>query len=115
MHAFHCVLNQDRHLIRRFLKWIGVQNMPPTEQLHVAQQSVPGLPVEEGDGNDGLPDHCIYTDDGWSVFFEMKAQSKLSVSQITRHSTTAKRFEGTAGKLDCVGHSFWRGRPVRIS
>lgn len=91
-HAFYCVLNQDRHLIRQFLEWIGVPNIPLTEQLHVTQQSVPGLPIEASDGNDGLPDLCIYTDNGWGVFFEMKAQSKLTASQIKRHSATAKRF-----------------------
>lgn len=78
--------------MRPFLTWIGVTDMPPADELCIVQQSIPGAAIEQSEGDDGLPDLCIYTEDGWGVFFEMKAQSKLTSGQLTRHAKTAKRF-----------------------
>ncbi len=92
-HALCCTLDQDRSLIRPFLAWLGIEDIPPAKQLKLVQQQVPGVIQQEaGDDGAGLPDLCIYTEDGWTVLFEMKVQSKLSVSQLRRHISTAKRY-----------------------
>ena len=92
-HALYCTLDQDRTLLRPFLKWLGIKNVPPTSQLLIVQQHIPGsqLSEEKGQGS-GLPDLCIYTEEGWAVIFEMKIQSKLKVNQLKRHVSTAKRY-----------------------
>lgn len=91
-HALYCALLHDPTLVRPFLAWVGVDDVPPADELRIVQQSIPGLAVEQSEGDDGLPDLCIFTDDGWGVFFEMKAQSKLTAGQLARHAKTAKRF-----------------------
>ena len=73
-----CTLHHERKLILPFLKWLGLRNIPPTAQLKLAQHSVPGQSAESVSGDTGLPDLCVYTDEGWGVFFEMKVQSRLT-------------------------------------
>lgn len=75
-----------------FLKWLGIVDHPPIGKLKVAQQTVPGVSIEASEGDAGLPDLSIYSDDGWGVFFEMKVQSKLTAAQLRRHAATATRF-----------------------
>lgn len=91
-HALFCTLQYDRELILPFLKWLGLRNIPPPDQLKLAQQSVPGQNAESVSGDTGLPDLCVYTDEGWGVFFEMKVQSKLTAGQLQRHAATVKRY-----------------------
>jgi hypothetical protein len=91
-HALFCTLFHERKLILPFLKWLGLRNVPPLAQLQLAQQSVPGQSSETANGDTGLPDLCVYTDDGWGVFFEMKVQSKLTTGQLRRHAATVKRY-----------------------
>ena len=91
-HALFCSLHHDCKLIAPLLKWLGITAHPPAGKMKVAQQSIPGVSLEVSDGDAGLPDLCIYTDDGWGVFFEMKVQSKLTAGQLRRHAVTAKRY-----------------------
>lgn len=92
-HALACVLYEDRHLIRPFLSWLGIKGAPPVKDLRVVEQQVPGL-LESGDEDEarGLPDICIYSDDGWCAAVESKLQSGLKVDQLRRHQRTAQRY-----------------------
>ena len=66
--------------------------VPRTADLHLVEQKVPGADVV-GDGSEskGLPDACIYDDNGWAVLFESKVQAHISMRQIRRHVATAER------------------------
>jgi len=91
-HALACTLAKDRKLIIPFLKKIGVKDFPPEAKINIVEQRIPGAPDrdDEGDG-DGLPDLCLYSDDGWAVVFEMKVQSPLAAVQLQRHAASMKR------------------------
>lgn len=55
------------------------------------EQQVPGIPVSgDEDESDGLPDACIYDENGeWAVLFEAKVQAKVNSRQLRRHPATA--------------------------
>lgn len=92
-HALYCTLANDRSFIRPFLKWLGIPSVPSQGDLKIVQQQVPGVAApDDGESDKGLPDLCIYTDDGWAVLFEMKIQSKLHAGQLRRHRNTAQQF-----------------------
>ena len=92
-HSLYCTLAHEPSLIRPFLEWLGIQDAPPPADLQIVQQQVPGAPQEEPtEDRQGLPDLCIYTDDGWAVVAEMKVQSTVRVGQLRRHEATAKRY-----------------------
>jgi len=111
-HALACTLDADRSLIHPFLKWLGVVNHPPLKSIHIIEQQVPGTFVAgEEDESDGLPDMCLFTDDGWAVLFECKVQAKPSIEQLRRHERTAGRcgYEAPVIVLfavDSVGSKF---------
>jgi hypothetical protein len=96
-HALARTLEHDRALIRPFLQWLGVDDIPPLPRLRVVKQQVPGEIVsgeEDGTAEErrGLPDMCVFDrDEGWAVVFETKVQSGVSADQIRRHLKTAKR------------------------
>lgn len=91
-HALVCTLNGDRSLLRPFLRWAGSTGVPPASQLRITEQQVPGEAVsgDEGEGS-GLPDACVYADDGWSLLVEAKVRAGISLGQLRRHIATAKR------------------------
>ena len=92
-HALVCTLSNERALIRPFLRWLGVKDLPPLRDLDLVEQQVPGIAVPaDEDESRGLPDACVYTKDGWAVLLEAKVQSKVSVSQLRRHRATARRY-----------------------
>lgn len=91
-HALACTLYADCSLLRPFLKWAGMPDPPPTAKLTITQQQIPGELVS-GDENKarGVPDLCIFDDDGWALVIESKVQSKPSIDQLRRHIRTAER------------------------
>ena len=92
-HALASTLHHDRSLLRPFLRWIGLADVPPAKALRITEQQVPGLaaaPEEEAESK-GLPDLCIYTDGGWAALFEAKVQATVSADQLRRHRETARR------------------------
>lgn len=92
-HALYSVLVRDSRLIKPFLNWLGIKNIPPLKEIRVAQQHVPGeREAIEDDEESGLPDLCIYSEQGWMVLFEMKVQSRLTTKQLVRHHRTASRY-----------------------
>jgi len=92
-HALATSLATDRSLIRPFLHWAGIVQVPAERHLQITQQQVPGVPVsgeEVGDGR-GVPDACIFGPDGWTVLIEAKVQAGASGDQLRRHAATARR------------------------
>lgn len=88
-HALASTLAHDRKLIRPFLRWLGVRDIPPLHTLRLDEQCVPGdVVTHEDDESDGLPDMCIHDDLEWVVLFEAKVQAKVSKGQLARHIKT---------------------------
>lgn len=92
-HALYCTLAHDRKLLRPFLQWLGINDVPTLKSLEIVEQNVPGSPDDNANELEqaGLPDLCVYTQEGWAVLFEMKVQSRLTKSQLVRHVKTAQR------------------------
>ena len=92
-HALYCTLVHDRQLIRPFLKWLGIADIPATNELKLVEQRMPGVRIDDEDSEaEGLPDLWIYSDNDWAVVFEMKVQSRFSTPQLERHANSARRF-----------------------
>jgi hypothetical protein len=92
-HALMCTLDNERSLLLLpFLRWLGIKDIPKAGNLHIVEQQVPGSLVS-GDEDEarGLPDACIYSDEGWAVLYESKVLAHLSRDQLNRHVQTAKR------------------------
>lgn len=47
---------------------------------------------DSGEGN-GLPDACIYSDDGWALLVESKVSSPIKLNQLKRHIATAQKHD----------------------
>jgi hypothetical protein len=90
-HALVSTLDRDRRLLRPFLRWAGAQGVPHTRDLYITEQQVPGNPVSGRDEERGLPDGCVYSDDGWALIMEAKVQAGSVVDQLRRHIGTARR------------------------
>lgn len=93
-HALAVCLNEDRDLLRAFLRWIDCR--PPQgalSRLVVVEQRLPGDPPEiELDGEQrGLPDIVIHDADSWCVLIESKVQAPLEQGQLLRHESTLGR------------------------
>src|SRR2546422_9864387 len=91
-HALACTLDADRALLRPFLQWAGARDTPPVSQLRITEQQVPGELVsgDEDEGR-GLPDACVFDNEGWALLVEAKVQAGISQDQLRRHSATAQR------------------------
>lgn len=93
-HALVTTLQHERTLLRPFLRWLGVRDVPPVRSLDVCEQHVPGAPVRDAEDSEaqGLPDACVFNDEGWAVLFESKVQARVAAGQIRRHRKTAIRY-----------------------
>ena len=97
-HALFTTLDRERSYLRPFLRYLGVPDIPALKSLQITEQQVPGIQevdAEELDAKElekrGLPDGCVFTDEGWAVLFESKVQAHVSVKQLRRHRKTAIR------------------------
>ncbi|MEM1210362.1 MAG: hypothetical protein AAGI54_13955 [Planctomycetota bacterium] len=91
-HALACTLASDDLLCRKFISWTARKAPPRRQTLKIVQQQVPGKATSGNELNSrGLPDACIYTDDGWCLLIEVKAQARPSSNQLRRHLSTARR------------------------
>ncbi len=89
-HALASTLANDRKLLRPFLKWLEIESIPPLKTLKVAEQMLPGdAEISLRPGQIGLPDACIYDEEGWAVLFECKVQSAVELRQLLNHRRTA--------------------------
>lgn len=92
-HALACTLSNRRGLIRPFLKWLRIRDVPPLRELRLVEQQLPEV-TDWGDGAraESLPDACITTADGWAVLFEAKVQAGVNIGQLERHIATLRRY-----------------------
>lgn len=106
-HALVWTLNADRALLRPFLEWTGVHEIPGERRLRITEQQIPGEVIsgDEEEGR-GLPDACVFDDDGWALLVEAKVQADVSPDQLRRHVATARRhgFERPFVLLISVDH-----------
>lgn len=88
-HALVNCLNEDKKLLRHFIKWAIGEQPPPN--IVVLEQSLPGEYEysEEESEKKGLPDAWIHNNDSWSLLIESKISASLSTNQLQRHYHTA--------------------------
>lgn len=119
-HALAVALNEDRPLLRFFLKFAGVGGLRRRAQLGVIEQSLPGEVVETSDeeARNGLPDIVIYDKEGWCLAIESKLEAGLTQDQLKRHERTLQR-RGMAEihvlsiTAKIAGHSTAAGRTTK--
>jgi hypothetical protein len=92
-HALAVCLDEDRVLLRRFLKWIDVPPPVHVRSIDVVEQGLPGEHArsEEEAQRRGLPDIVIHADEDWCLLIESKVQASLSTDQLRRHTWTLRR------------------------
>lgn len=90
-HALVNCLNEDKKLLKQFIKWT-VGELPPPN-IVVLEQCLPGECEysEEEVERRGLPDAWIHNNDNWSLLIESKISASLSLNQLQRHYNTAIR------------------------
>ena len=92
-HALMTTLHRDRSLLIPFLKYLGINDIPPSpRKLKIEQQQAPGTHVGDAHGhNPSVPDAVVFDDEHyWAVLFECKVQAKLIRKQLCRHRKTAQ-------------------------
>ncbi len=92
-HALAICLDEDRTLLRDFLRWIDVDPAARPGVLQIVEQNLPGEPpeTEEEAERRGLPDLVIHDNAAWCVLIESKVQSGLTEDQLQRHRRTLRR------------------------
>lgn len=91
-HALACALQLDRNLIRPFLELAGASRIPPTKEIQIVEQQIPGEPISgEEAASESLPDVSFYDRNGWAVVVEAKIQAGINWNQLQRHARIAKR------------------------
>jgi len=92
-HALMVTLANDNKLVRPFLKFVKAKTIPPLKNIELGLQRVPGQKVDSiKDGKEGLPDGCLFDQDGWAVVIEAKVQAGISINQLKRHRKTSARY-----------------------
>lgn len=98
-HALMTSLHEDRDLLVKFIEWATGKPAPPHPlTFKVLEQSLPGAdePQEaEGSEADGLPDGCIYDENGWALLIESKIAAPLKTGQLRSHRLSAKKHDLT--------------------
>lgn len=89
-HALATCLDEDRKLLKNFLRWVTGRTIN-TRNIQVVEQRLPGEPelTEEEFERRGLPDIWIHDNEGWSLIIENKVSSPLKNEQLRRHYQTA--------------------------
>ncbi len=91
-HAFITMLSCEKKLIKPFLRWLKVEDIPPLKSFGIGQQSFPGeVAADEEKTDESLPDAYICDEEDWIVIFESKVQSGVSINQLNRHLAKAER------------------------
>lgn len=92
-HALATALNEDKALLRSFIKNFGHKGSV-FKSLDIIEQQLPGEEqvTEDVAESKGLPDAWIYDDNDWALLIESKVQARLTKNQITRHYKTALRY-----------------------
>lgn len=94
-HALLTALHEDHLLLGNFIAWATNKQTPTSpSQFHILEQSLPGEeePQDEDEAERrGLPDGCIYDDNGWGLLIESKIAAPLELDQLQRHRRTAEK------------------------
>jgi len=92
-HSLVSSLVQDSKLLKEFLRWSINKKFPKRSNLTIIEQSLPGQDeVDEKEAvKKGLPDACVFDDNGWILIIESKVASRLSINQLKRHYDTVVR------------------------
>lgn len=92
-HALAVCLHEDPTLLRRFLRWTGVNPPAHVAALIIVEQTLPGdaPESEEQAERKGLPDIVIHDAAVWCLLIESKVQAALTNDQLTRHERTLRR------------------------
>jgi hypothetical protein len=102
-HALVSSIAHDQYLLREFIKWTTGHIIARKETINVIEQSLPDQLEESEDeaSRKGLPDACIYADNGWILIIESKVAARVSVNQLNRHiNTLENRGISFSKKLD---------------
>lgn len=91
-HALISTLYHERKLIRPFLKWLGIDNIPSLKNIDLGIQQLPGdesqsVPVKQN----SVPDAYFCNSEDWAVIIESKVQAGVSINQLRRHQKKALR------------------------
>jgi hypothetical protein len=94
-HALAVCLDEDRTLLRDFLKRVRLQSPKNARKLLIVEQSLPNDPPrvdsEEEAEKPGLPDIVIHDDEAWCLLIESKVRASLTEDQLRRHNRTLHR------------------------
>jgi len=94
-HSLMTALNQDRRLLRDFLRVLKIKPPIDPKNLSVIEQESPGKSItpEQEFERRGIPDGWIYDEENkWCVIFEIKVTAKLHANQLSRHRHSAERM-----------------------
>jgi len=92
-HALISTLHHEPKLIRPFLSWLKVKNIPPLKDIDIGIQSLPGQeqsPILENQNS--VPDAYFCNNESWAVIIESKVQAGISNNQLRRHQNKAKSY-----------------------
>ena len=94
-HALLTALNEDRALLRRFLKeLVRVTSPVCASALQILEQRLPGEQSERSDvqaERRGVPDGWIFSEEhGWCILLESKVQAHPTNRQIRSHRARAR-------------------------
>ena len=89
-HALATALHEDKLLLASFVKRYCPEFRPPQPLTRISTQQLPGE-LEDGEGNDGIPDIWIYNDAGSALLIEAKISARVEPEQIRNHLKTADR------------------------
>ena len=87
-HALATALHEDKLLLASFVKRYCPEFRPPQPLTRISTQQLPGE-LEDGEGNDGIPDIWIYNDAGSALLIEAKISAPVTHQQIRNHLKTA--------------------------
>jgi hypothetical protein len=92
-HALISALYNECNLVRPFLNWLKVKNIPPLKNIEISLQQLPGEDSQILTSDyDSVPDACFCDNENWAVLIESKVQAGISTNQLERHLKKAIRY-----------------------
>lgn len=92
-HALMSALHYDSKLIRPFLGFLKVNNIPPLKDINIGVQSLPGQDQSSNHKkHDSVPDAYFCDNESWAVIIESKVQARILNNQLRRHQRKANNY-----------------------
>lgn len=92
-HALVSTLYHDRRLIKPFLRFLKVGNIPHLKNIDIGIQGLPGQELSiNHETEDSVPDAYFCDNDSWAVIIESKVQAGINNNQLIRHQKKAKNY-----------------------